>query len=72
MFTKNYQAIYTKFDTFLKTKVTLIWRLWKEPASMEILPILPVSWVDYTVNKILYRSPPPKVIHIKFGNLRIK
>lgn len=23
-------------------------------------------------NKILYKSPPPKVIHIRFGNLRIQ
>jgi predicted nuclease of predicted toxin-antitoxin system len=22
-------------------------------------------------NKILYKSPPPEVIHIRFGNLRI-
>ncbi|MGF1587300.1 MAG: DUF5615 family PIN-like protein [Bacteroidales bacterium] len=22
-------------------------------------------------NKILYKSPPPKVIHIRFGNMRI-
>ncbi len=47
--------------------------LWKTNEYQHIFDINDIITKDADFsNRILFRNPPPKVIHIRFGNLRMK